>query len=66
MRAAASAGDAIAILTGRPATITTRRYLELYSPGFVCHVDRMRERLGLVAEVGLREGLIRARDWYAK
>jgi nucleoside-diphosphate-sugar epimerase len=38
--------------------------VELYSAGFVCRVERMEQRLGVVAEIGLREGLSRAADWY--
>jgi nucleoside-diphosphate-sugar epimerase len=64
VRVAALCGDGIAALTGRPAVINTRRYVELYSPGFVCRVDRLRDRLGVSAEVGLREGLARSRAWY--
>jgi nucleoside-diphosphate-sugar epimerase len=62
--AAAAAGDIAALITGRPATINARRFAELYSAGFVCRADRLRERLGIAAEVGLREGLRRSRDWY--
>jgi dihydroflavonol-4-reductase len=63
IRAAALAGDLWGNLTGRPTLIDTRRFAELYSEGFVCRVDRMRERLG-EARVDLREGLARASSWY--
>ncbi len=46
-----------AALRGKPAVINSRRYAELASEGFVCRVDRLRDRLGVVAEIGLREGL---------
>jgi nucleoside-diphosphate-sugar epimerase len=63
-RLAATFGDLWGALTRRPATINSRRYAELYSPGFVCRVDRMRERLGVEAAVGIDEGLQRATGWY--
>jgi nucleoside-diphosphate-sugar epimerase len=66
VRAAAITGDLTGRLTGRPATITSRRYVELYSSGFVCLVDRMTERLGVTAQVGLREGHAQAAQWYAE
>jgi nucleoside-diphosphate-sugar epimerase len=63
-RAGAALGDVAGAVTGRPATINSRRFVELYSPGFVCRVDRMRERLGVEAEVGIDEGVRRAARWY--
>lgn len=63
-RLAASFGDVAGVITRRPATINSRRYVELYSPGFVCRVDRMRDRLGVEAAVGLDDGLRRAAGWY--
>lgn len=66
MRIAASAGDLAGRMTGRPATINSRRFAELYSQGFVCRVHRMRDLLGVVAEIGLRDGLSRAGDWYRR
>ena len=62
--AAAVAGDLGGTVTGRPALITSRRFAELYAEGFVCRVDRMRERLGVEARVGVREGLAKAAPWY--
>ena len=59
VRVAASVGDWAGAATGKPATINSRRYVELYSPGFVCRVDRMREQLGVVARVDLRDGIAR-------
>ena len=55
--AAALAGDLAGMLRGKPAVINSRRYAELASEGFVCRVDRLRDRLGIVAEIGLKEGL---------
>jgi nucleoside-diphosphate-sugar epimerase len=63
-RLAAAFGDLAGAITRRPATINSRRYVELYSPGFVCRVDRMRDCLGVEAAVGLDDGLRRAARWY--
>jgi nucleoside-diphosphate-sugar epimerase len=63
-RVAAAFGDAAGLLTGRPATINSRRFVEIYSQGFVCRVDRLRERLGIEAAVDLPEGLARSARWY--
>lgn len=65
-RLAAIAGDAGGAILGRPLTINSRRYAELSADGFVCRVDRLREHLGIVAEVELREGLARTAAWYRK
>ena len=43
-----------------------RRYTELASEGFVCRVDRLRERLGVVANIDLREGLAHTAEWYRR
>jgi nucleoside-diphosphate-sugar epimerase len=63
-RVAAIAGECAGALVGRPMTINRSRYAELASEGFVCRVDRLRERLGIVAEVDLRTGLARTAEWY--
>lgn len=60
VRVAAVLGDWFGAVTRMPATINSRRYVELYSPGYVCRVDRMRDRLGVVAQVGLLDGIRRA------
>ena len=65
-RLAALAGDAGGALRGRPSVINSRRYAELASEGFVCRVDRLRDRLGVVAQIGLREGLADACAWYRR
>lgn len=65
-RLAAFGGDAIGILFGKRALINSRRYAELASEGFVCRVDRLRDRLGIVAEIGLKEGLADACAWYRR
>jgi nucleoside-diphosphate-sugar epimerase len=63
-RLAAIAGDVAGRLQGRPAVINSRRYAELASEGFVCRVDRLRDRLGVGAEINLRDGLADAYAWY--
>jgi nucleoside-diphosphate-sugar epimerase len=66
IRAAAVAGDLVGRVTGRRAIIDTPRYVELSAEGFACRVDRLRDRLGVVAQVELREGLARTAEWYQR
>ena len=61
---AALAGEAVGTLRGKPVVINRRRYDELNAEGFVCRVDRLRDRLGIVAEIGLRDGLVQTAEWY--
>jgi len=65
-RLAALGGDAAGVLFGKRTLINSRRYAELASAGFVCRVDRLRDRLGIVAAIGLNEGLADASRWYRK
>jgi nucleoside-diphosphate-sugar epimerase len=65
-RLAAAAGDVAGAISGRPALINSRRYAELASDGFVCRVDRLRDRLGITAEIDLEEGLKDAAAWYRR
>ena len=65
-RVAAVFGDMWGVLSGRPALINSRRYVELASEGFVCRVDRLRDRLGIVAAVDLENGLADAAAWYRR
>lgn len=65
-RVAAAACDLIAPLVGRPLPLTRWRYVELSAGGFVCCVDRLRERLGIVAELDLRDGLADTAEWYRR
>jgi nucleoside-diphosphate-sugar epimerase len=65
-RLAAIAGDLAGAIRGKPSVINSRRYAELASEGFVCRVDRLRERLGIVAEIDLREGLAQTVAWYRR
>jgi nucleoside-diphosphate-sugar epimerase len=63
-RLAAIAGDLVGNILGRPQVINRSRYLELASEGFVCRVDRLRDRLGVVAQVDLAHGLAETARWY--
>ena len=64
LRIAALAGDIGGTLRGKPLPINSRRYAELSCEGFVCRVDRLRDHLGIVAKIDLREGLAGAAAWY--
>jgi len=66
LKLAARLGDAGGALRGRPLPMNSRRYDELMTDGFVCRVDRLRDRLGIVAAVGLDEGLAEAAAWYRR
>jgi nucleoside-diphosphate-sugar epimerase len=65
-RIAAAAGSAAGVLRGRPLLLNGSRFRELSSEGFVCSVDRLRERLGVVAQIGLQEGLRDTAAWYRR
>jgi nucleoside-diphosphate-sugar epimerase len=49
---------------GRPAVINRSRYRELTAPGFVCSVEKLEERLGVVAEVDVERGFAETAGWY--
>lgn len=61
---AAIGGEMAGAMLGRPAPINRRRYVELTAEGFVCRVDRLKERLGIVALIGFGEGVARTAAWY--
>jgi nucleoside-diphosphate-sugar epimerase len=65
-RVAAIAGDVAGALRGKPVVINTRRYTELAAEGFACRVDRLRDRLGIVAQIDLQEGLAMTAEWYKR
>jgi dihydroflavonol-4-reductase len=65
-RMAAVAGELAGGLRGRPLSLNSSRYTELSAEGFVCNVDRLRDRLGIVAQIGLREGLAATAAWYRR
>jgi nucleoside-diphosphate-sugar epimerase len=62
----ANAGELAGLIARRTMVLDRRRYNELYSEGFVCRVDRLRDTLGVVANTGLQEGLERSSSWYIK
>ncbi len=64
--ALALAGDVASRMLRKPMTLNSWRYAEMAAEGFVCRVDRMRDELGVVASVGLREGMARTGEWYRK
>lgn len=61
---AAPVCDAVGRIIGHPLALNRARYAELMAEGFVCRVDRLRDRLGVVAEIDLREGLAETAAWY--
>ncbi|HYM23933.1 MAG TPA: NAD-dependent epimerase/dehydratase family protein [Vicinamibacterales bacterium] len=64
LRAAARTGDLVGRLRGQRALIDSQRYRELDAEGFVCRVDRLRDRLGIPAGIALPEGLAQTAAWY--
>ena len=65
-RLAAAGCDLLARVVGRPLPLNRWRYVELSAEGFVCQVDRLRDRLGIVAELDLRAGLADTAAWYRR
>jgi nucleoside-diphosphate-sugar epimerase len=63
---AAVACDLIAHGLGTPMPLNRWRYVELSAEGFVCRVDRLRERLGVVATLDLTEGFAETAAWYRR
>lgn len=61
---AAQACEAIGRMTGRTMPLNASRYAEMCAEGFVCRVDRLRDRLGVEAQVSLDEGLTETFAWY--
>jgi nucleoside-diphosphate-sugar epimerase len=66
MRIGAAAGDLAGAVRGQPMLLNRSRYRELYADGFACRVDRLRERLGVVAQIDLRDGLEQTAAWYRR
>ena len=62
--AASFAGQALGVLTGHPMPINRSRHAELVSNGFVCRVDALRDRLRIVPNVALADGIRAAAQWY--
>jgi dihydroflavonol-4-reductase len=65
-RLAAAGCDLVARVVGRQLPLNHWRYVELSTEGFVCRVDRLRDRLGVVAALDLREGLAQTADRYRR
>jgi UDP-glucose 4-epimerase len=65
-RVAAAGCDLVARCVRRPLPLNRWRYVELSAEGFVCRVERLRERLGVVARLELGEGLAQTADWYRR
>jgi nucleoside-diphosphate-sugar epimerase len=63
---AAGIGDFTTRLTGWDCPVNRRRLDEMSQDGFVCLVDRLRDRLGVVARVDLDDGTQRALAWYRR
>jgi dihydroflavonol-4-reductase len=64
VRAAAIACDLAGRIAGRRLPLNRARLAELSAAGFVCRVDRLRERLGVAAAIGLADGLAGTGAWY--
>ena len=64
LHVAAMAGEVAGRAIGRPLALNRSRYRELSAEGFVCHVDRLRDRLKIVAQMDLREGFADLASWY--
>lgn len=65
-RLAAAACDVVGRFVSQPLPLNHWRYVELSAEGFVCRVERLRERLGVGAEIELREGIAQTADWYRR
>ena len=63
---AASVCDLAARVIGHPLPLNRWRYVELSAAGFVCNVDRLRDRLGIIAAIGLTEGFAETAEWYRR
>jgi nucleoside-diphosphate-sugar epimerase len=63
-RLAAGAADLVQRIVGRTLPFNRRRFDEMSAEGFVCRVDRLRERLGVEPRVDLPEGFARTAVWY--
>jgi nucleoside-diphosphate-sugar epimerase len=63
---AAAVCDVAGRIIGRPLPLNRWRYVELSAEGFVCRVDRLRDRLGIVAKLDLCDGLAQTAEWYRR
>jgi dihydroflavonol-4-reductase len=65
LRAAALAGD-LATFLDWPLALDRARLVELSAEGWVCSVERARDRLGFSARIDLVEGFTSTAAWYAR
>ncbi len=65
LRAAAGLGT-LASRAGWPMPLDRARLREMEADGFVCRIDKARDRLGFLAEIPLAEGLRQTAAWYAR
>lgn len=66
LRLLAEIGEMWGRVSGRPGVLNRSRYRELTAPGFVCSVDRLRERTGFEARMDLEQGFAETADWYRR
>jgi dihydroflavonol-4-reductase len=64
MPLAVGAFEFAATIAGRPLPLNRWRYVEMTESGFACRVDRLRDRLGVVAAIDLSEGFTSLCAWY--
>jgi nucleoside-diphosphate-sugar epimerase len=65
LRVIALAGD-LATFMGWPLALDRARLVELTAEGWVCSVERARDRLGFTAQIDLVEGFTSTAAWYAR
>jgi nucleoside-diphosphate-sugar epimerase len=63
---AALLGEGIGRARGRSMPLNLARVRELWAPGFVCSVDRIRQQLNVVPEIDLPDGLADTARWYER
>ena len=65
LRAMAEVGSLVSFV-GIRAPIDRSRWKEIDADGFVCRIDKARDRLGFVATIDQREGLAETATWYIR
>ncbi len=63
---AVALGGDLATLFGRPLALDRARLVELTAEGWVCSVERARDRLGFSARIDLSKGFTSTAAWYAR
>jgi nucleoside-diphosphate-sugar epimerase len=63
-RAIIFAGEAAALLTGKPTILNRQKYQEYAQPGWVADVGKAKALLGFETKVSLDDGLRETIDWY--